>query len=162
MRTGWPYGWFWKFLERRFRLKVKWTKKLKYFLLSLYLHQTLKRTILSEIWVKIFLPKPLKKDKRSKSDWFPKTSRKRFLNGRVIDWKLRDVNVGFSGRKNVLPKLLRILIAYVCLSRSVREYWLRLNEIHELREFAPCKGFFLFLSCFFVTSNLLWIRINQC
>ena len=34
-------------------------KKLKYFLLSLYLHQTLKRTILSEIWVKIILLKPL-------------------------------------------------------------------------------------------------------
>ena len=40
-------------------LKVKWTKELTYFLLSLYLHQTLKWTILSEIWVKIFLPKPL-------------------------------------------------------------------------------------------------------
>ena len=40
-------------------LKVKWTKKLTYFLLSLYLHQTLKRNILSEIWVKIFLPKPI-------------------------------------------------------------------------------------------------------
>ena len=40
-------------------LKVKWTKKLTYFLLSLYLHQTQKRTILSEIWVKIFLSKPL-------------------------------------------------------------------------------------------------------
>ena len=43
----------------RATLKVKWTKKLTYFLLSLYLHQTLKRTILSEIWVKIFLPQPL-------------------------------------------------------------------------------------------------------
>ena len=51
-------------------LKVKCTKKLKYFVLSLYLHQTLKRTILSEIWVKIFLPKPLEKDKRSKSEHF--------------------------------------------------------------------------------------------
>ena len=40
-------------------LKVKWTKKMTYFLLSPYLHQTLKRTVLSEIWVKIFLPKPL-------------------------------------------------------------------------------------------------------
>ena len=64
-------------------LKVKWTKKLKYFLLSLYLHQTLNRTILIEIWVKIFLPKPLKKDKRSKSDWFSNTSRKLFWNGRL-------------------------------------------------------------------------------
>ena len=29
-----------------------------------------KKTILSEIWVKIFLPKPLKEDKRSKSEHF--------------------------------------------------------------------------------------------
>ena len=35
-------------------LKVEWTKKLQYFLLSLYLHQALKRTILGEIWVKSF------------------------------------------------------------------------------------------------------------
>ena len=40
-------------------LQVKSIKKLKYFLLPLYLHQTVKRTILSEVWVKIFLPKPL-------------------------------------------------------------------------------------------------------
>jgi len=53
-------------------LKVKLTKKLKYFLLSLYLHQTLERTILGEIWVKIFLPKPLSEDKRSKSEHFRK------------------------------------------------------------------------------------------
>ena len=33
--------------------------KVKYFLLSLYLHQTLKRNIVKEIWVKIFLPKSL-------------------------------------------------------------------------------------------------------
>ena len=39
---------------------------------------------------------------------FPKTSRKRFWNGRAIDWRLRDVNVSLSGRKNVLRKLLRI------------------------------------------------------
>ena len=51
-------------------LKVRWTKKLTYFLLPLYLYQTLKMTILSEIWVKSFLPKPLHKDKRSKSKHF--------------------------------------------------------------------------------------------
>ena len=39
---------------------------------------------------------------------FPKTSPKRFWNGRAIDWRLRDVNVSLSGRKNVLRKLLRI------------------------------------------------------
>ena len=42
----------------------------RYFVLSLYLHQTLKRTILSEIWVMNFFPKPLEKDKRSKSENF--------------------------------------------------------------------------------------------
>ena len=40
-------------------IKGQMNQKMTYFLLSLYLHQTLKRNILSEIWVKIFLPKPL-------------------------------------------------------------------------------------------------------
>ena len=40
---------------------------------------------------------------------FPKTSQKRFWNGRVIDWRLCDVNVGLSGRKNILRMLLHIL-----------------------------------------------------
>ena len=34
-------------------------QKIEIFSFSLFLHQTLKRTILNEIWVKIFLPKPL-------------------------------------------------------------------------------------------------------
>ena len=38
-------------------------QKNEIFSLSLYLHQTLKRNILNEIWVKIFLPNPLQKDK---------------------------------------------------------------------------------------------------
>ena len=55
---SWDFEFFYIFRKNGV-LKVKWTKKLTYFLLSLYLHQTLKRTILSEIWVKIFLPQPL-------------------------------------------------------------------------------------------------------
>ena len=35
-------------------LKGQMNQKVKYFLLSLYLQQTLKRTIVSKIWVKIF------------------------------------------------------------------------------------------------------------
>ena len=95
-----------------YELKVKWTKKLTYFFLSLYLHQTLKRTILSEIWVNIFLPKPLQKDKRSKSEHF------RRLHENVSEMAARwtgdyVTSISFgqletSGRKNVLRKLLRI------------------------------------------------------
>ena len=44
-------------------------QKIEIFSLSLYLHQTLKRTILNEIWVKIFRQE-LWKDKTSKSEHF--------------------------------------------------------------------------------------------
>ena len=33
--------------------------------------------------------------------------------------------------------------AFVCL--VLWEFWLRLNEIHEVRTFAPCKGFLFFV-----------------
>ena len=83
---------------------------------------------------------------------FPKTSRKRFWNGRVKDWRLRDVNVGLSGRKNVLRKLLRIpyrlrLFVLFC-------DWLRLNEIRKVRRFAPRKGFFFCFVVVVVFSSL--------
>ena len=35
-----------------------------------------------------------------------------------------------------------LLPAFVCL--VLWEFWLRLNEMHEVRTFAPCKGFFCF------------------
>ena len=48
-------------------------------------------------------------------------------------------------------KLNRVVLgtrmAFVCV--VLWEFWLRLNEIHEVRTFAPCKGFFLFLLLFF-------------
>ena len=37
--------------------------------------------------------------------------------------------------------------AFVCL--ILWEFWLRLNEIHKVRTFASCKGYFLFLLLLF-------------
>ena len=97
---------------------------------------------------------------------FPKTSRKRFWNGRVIDWRLYVTSMlVFQGGKTFCASFCASLIACVCLSRLVLwEFWLRLNEIHEVRTFAPCKGFFCFCCCccFFFTWKLLWIQNNQC
>ena len=45
--------------EARLQLQRSNKQKIEIFSLSLYLHQTLKRIILNEIWVKIFLPNPL-------------------------------------------------------------------------------------------------------
>ena len=67
-----------------------------------------------------------------------------------------------SGRKNVLRKLLRIPYRrlkagfsvcwhlFVCL--SLREFWLRLNEMHKVWTFASRKGFWLL--CGFCFSSL--------
>ena len=75
---------------------------------------------------------------------FPKTSRKRFWNGRVKDWRLRDVNVGLSGRKNVLRKLLRIpyrLRLFVLFCESSDWDWMK---------YARCERLFLVKAFFFV------------
>ena len=50
-------------LKQDCSFKGQINQKNEVFSLSLYLHQTLKRNILNEIWVKIFLPNPLQKDK---------------------------------------------------------------------------------------------------
>ena len=42
--------------------------------------------------------------------------------------------------------------AFVCL--VLWEFWLRLNEIHEVRTFAPCKGFFFVFVVVVVFSSL--------
>ena len=59
-----------------------------------------------------------------------------------------------SGRKNVLHKLLRIphrrLFVRLCL--SLREFWLRLNEMHKMWAFASRKA--LSLLCGFYFSSL--------
>ena len=92
---------------------------------------------------------------------FPKTSRKRFWNGRVIDWRLLDVNVGLSGRKKSSAQASAhpLSPAFVCL--VLWEFWLRLNEIHEVRTFAPCKGFFLFLILLLFIRHLKITKRNR-
>ena len=76
---------------------------------------------------------------------FPKTSRKRFWNGRVIDWRLRDVNVDLLGRKNVLRKLLRIpyrLRLFVSFCESSDWDWMKYTRCERL---LLVKAFFLLL-----------------
>ena len=55
-----------------------------------------------------------------------------------------------SGQKNVLRKLLRIpyrrlkagfSVCWLFVCVALWEVWLILNEIHEMRSFAPCKAF---------------------
>ena len=94
-----------------------------------------------------------------------------------MDWRLRDVNVGLQGWKTFCAQasehhllqtqggLFCLLTAFVCV--VLCEFWLRLNEIHEVRTFSPCiKPFFCFCfcccCCFLVTWKLLWIQSNQC
>ena len=77
---------------------------------------------------------------------FPKTSRKRFWNDRVIDWRLLDVNVGLSGRKKRSAQASAHPLVYrLRLFVSFCEFWLRLNEMHEVRTFVHCKGFLFFV-----------------
>ena len=84
---------------------------------------------------------------------FPKTSPKRFWNGRAIDWRLRDVNVSLSGRKNVLRKLLRIpyrLRLFVSFCESSDRDWMKYTRCQR---FLRVKAFF----CLFF-SLLLFFR----
>ena len=91
-------------------IKGQMNQKLGYFLLLLYLHQTLTRTIISEIWVKLFRSKPLEKVKRSKSEHF------RSLHENVSQMAARltgDVNVGPSGHHLFAARCLhRILFLF--------------------------------------------------
>ena len=90
-------------------------QKNEIFSLSLYLHQTLKRNILNEIWVKIFLPNPLQKDKYqnpSISKDFTKTLLKLQRDG--LETTRRQC--WSSGRKNVLRKLRFLPIPYCRLN----------------------------------------------
>ena len=105
----------------------------------------------SQIWVKIFLPKPLWKDKRSKSEHFRRLHENvSEMAAREIDWRLRDVNVGLSGRKNVLRKLLRIPSAFVSFCESSDWDWIK----HTRCERLLCKGFFFSVFVFVVFSSL--------
>ena len=90
---------------------------------------------------------------------FPRTSRKRFWNGRAMDWRLRDGNVGLQAGKEFCASFCASPIAglrraFLCVYRvclSLREFWLRPTEMHEVRTFAPCEVF-LFVCLFFSPS----------
>ena len=69
-----------------------------------------------------------------------------------MDWRLRDVNVGLRGGKTFCAIVCASFIAgsrraflfvdcvfFLCV--VLWEFWLRLNEIHEVRTFSPCKAF---------------------
>ena len=71
----------------------------------------------------------------------------------------------YSGRKNVLRKLLRtpyrrlkagfsvrVLTVFDCVCLSLREFWLRLNEMHKVWTFSSRKAFLPF--CGFCFSSL--------
>ena len=49
--------------------------------------------------------------------------------------------------------------AFVCL--VLWEFWLRLNEIHEVRKFAPFEGFFLFLLLLLLFFRHLKITLDS-
>ena len=61
-------------------------------------------------------------------------------------------------------KLSRVALgtrmAFVCV--VLWEFWLRLNEIHEVRNFAPCKGFFfVFVVVFSSLENYFGFRTTN-
>ena len=126
--------------------------KLKYFLLSFYLHQTLKRTILSEISSQAFIERW-----KIKIRAFPRTSRKRFWNGRAMDWRLRDGNVGLHAGKEFcasfcaspIAGLRRAVLCVYCVCLSLRV----LTETEwNVRGANVCS--FLFICLFFFSPSL--------
>ena len=49
-----------------------------------------------------------------------------------------------------------------CLCLSLREFWPRLNEMHELQSFAPCKAFLFNMFFFFASlENYFGFRITK-
>ena len=65
-----------------------------------------------------------------------------------MDWRLRDVNVGLQGGKtfcasfcaSLITGSMRAFLFVNCVCVVLWEFWLRLNEIHEVRTFS-CKAF---------------------
>ena len=61
-----------------------------------------------------------------------------------MDWTLRDVSVGLQGGKTFCASLItgsmRAFLFVNCVCVVLWEFWLRLNEIHEVRTFS-CKAF---------------------
>ena len=95
---------------------------------------------------------------------FPKTSRKRFWNGRVIDWRLRDVNVGLSGRKNVLRKLLRIpyrLRSFASFCESSDWDWMKYTRCERLLLGKVFFGFVVVVVVFSSLENYFGFRTTN-
>ena len=65
-----------------------------------------------------------------------------------MDWTLRDVSVGLQGGKtfcasfcaSLITGSMRAFLFVNCVCVVLWEFWLRLNEIHEVRTFS-CKAF---------------------
>ena len=98
---------------------------------------------------------------------FPRTSRKRFWNGRAMDWRLRDVKVGLqAGKKFCASPIAGLRRAFLCVYRVlfVNERVLTGTEWNA-RGVNVCSLWSLFI-CLFVffpaTWKLLWIQNNQC
>ena len=79
----------------------------------------------------------------------------------MIDWRLRDVNVGLSGRKNVLRKLLRIpyrLRLFVSFCESSDWDWMKYTRCESL---LLLKAFFLFLLLLLLFFRHLKITLDS-
>ena len=86
---------------------------------------------------------------------------KHFWNGRVIDWRLRDVNVCLSGRENVLRKLLRIpyrLRLFVLFCESSDWDWMKYTRCERL---LLVKAFFVFVVVFSSLENYFGFRTTN-
>ena len=144
--THFPGGFRLNQNETRFQLQRSWTKKFKYFV-ALPSPNTKKNHPKWDLG-RDFCSQTFIERKKIKIRAFPKTSRKRCgANGLETTWR----QCWSSGRKNVLRNRLRIpycrlkagfsvcRLRFLCV--VLWEFWLRLNEIHEVRTFSPCKAF---------------------
>ena len=68
------------------------------------------------------------------------------LMGKGFKAEKRSVQASVHPSSQAQGGLFCVLTLFVCV--VLGEFWLRLNEIHEVRTFAPYKAFFMF---FFVT-----------
>ena len=137
-------------------LKVKWTKKLKFFFFVALPSPNTKEKHPRWDLGKDFSSQAFIERKKIKIRAFPKTSRKRFWSGGVIDWRLRDVNVGLSGRKNVLCKLLHIpyrLRLFVSFCESFDWDWIKCTRCERL---LLVKAFLFLLLSFFRHLKITW------
>ena len=116
-------------------------QKIEIFSLSLYLHQTLKRTILNEIWVNIFFPSLYRRIKDQNPN-ISKDLTKTFLKLPRVGLETTWRQCWSLGLKNVLSNRLRI--PYCRLKAGFSVCWLR-----------------LFVS-FCVSSDWDWMKYTRC